>query len=79
MPKSLTEVTRDAAELPPLDQLKLARILLELSTSDTEAADDIQTAWDEEIQRRLQELRSGQVRGIPLEEVKKRIEGPLGS
>ena len=71
MPKTLTEVTRDAAELPVPEQLRLARILLELSEADPEAAADVQNAWDTEIERRLAELRSGKVKGVPLEEVKK--------
>jgi putative addiction module component (TIGR02574 family) len=74
MPKTLTEVTEDAAELPEPDRLKLARILLELSESDLNAATDVQDAWDKEIERRLFELRSGRTKGVPLEEVKKKIE-----
>ena len=76
-PKTLTEVTRDAAELPVPEQLRLARILLELSETDPEAAADVQNAWDTEIERRLAELRSGKVKGVPLEEVKKKIEAAI--
>ena len=74
MPKTLTDVTRDAAELPAPERLKLARILLDLSETDTAPANEAQAAWDEEIERRLQELRSGQAKGVPLDEVKRRIE-----
>jgi putative addiction module component (TIGR02574 family) len=74
MPKTLTDVTRDAAELPATERLKLARILLDLSEPDTAPADEAQAAWDEEIERRLQELRSGEAKGVPLDEVKRRIE-----
>jgi len=79
MPKTLTEITRDAAELPAPERLKLARILLDLSESDAMPAADTQAAWDEEIERRLQEVRSGAVRGVPLEEVKKKIEAGFRS
>ena len=79
MPKTLTEVTQEAAELPGPERLKLARILLELSEPETEPLADAQNAWESEIERRLQELRSGQVKGVPLEEVKKRIEGRFPS
>jgi putative addiction module component (TIGR02574 family) len=79
MPKTLTEVTQEAAELPGPERLKLARILLELSETDTDPPTDVQDAWESEIERRLQELRSGRVKGIPLEEVKKRIEGHFSS
>ena len=73
MPKTLTEVTRDAADLPAPERLKLARILLDLSEPATESPDDVQNAWDQEIERRLQELRSGKVKGVPLEEAEKQL------
>ena len=79
MPKTLSELTRDAAELPAPERLKLARILLDLSESETAPTADAQAAWDEEIERRLQELRSGAVRGVPLDEVKRKIEAGFRS
>ncbi len=74
MPKTLSEVTRDAAELPTSERLKLARILLDLSEPSAEPAEELQAAWDDEIARRLRELRTHAVQGVPLAEVKKRIE-----
>jgi putative addiction module component (TIGR02574 family) len=74
MSKTLTEVTRDAAELPAPERLKLARILLDLSESEISSTPDVQDDWDKEIERRLLELRTGKVKGVPLEDVKKRIE-----
>ncbi|MBI2926617.1 MAG: addiction module protein [Verrucomicrobia bacterium] len=74
MSKTLTEVTHDAAELPAPERLKLARILLDLSETATESAAELQTAWDDEIARRLRELRSGAVKGVPLNSVKRKIE-----
>ena len=74
MPKTLTEVTRDAAELPASERLKLARILLDLSETSPEPSQEAQAVWDEEIERRLQELRTGKARGVPLDEVKMKIE-----
>ena len=74
MPRTLTELTREAAELPPIERLKLARILLDLSETQTESSEKLEAAWEEEIQRRLEELRSGALKGVPLEEVKQRIE-----
>jgi putative addiction module component (TIGR02574 family) len=79
MPKTLTEVTQDAAELPPAERLKLARIMLDLSEVGTEPSAEVQSAWDHEIEQRLQELLSGKVKGVPLEEVKKKIEGGFRS
>jgi hypothetical protein len=74
MSKTLAEVTQDAAELAQTDRLKLARILLDLSPSALEPSADAQNVWDVEIQRRLQDLRSGKVKGIPLRETKRKIE-----
>ena len=71
MPKTLTEITRDAAELPAADRLKLARILLDLSEARVEDPAGVQAAWDHEIERRLEELRSGKVKAVPLEQVKR--------
>ena len=73
MSKTLAEVTQAAAQLPPTDRLKLARILIDLSDAEPDPSVDIQSAWDREINRRLEELRSGKVKGIPLETVKARI------
>lgn len=74
MSKTLTEVTRDAAELPAPERLKLARILLDLSETSTESSEEVQAAWDDEIARRLRELRTGEAKGVPLAEVKQKIE-----
>jgi putative addiction module component (TIGR02574 family) len=79
MPKSLIEVTRDAAALPELDRLKLARILLDLSESSAIPSEDAETAWDDEITRRLRALRTGEVQGVPLADVKRRIEAGFAS
>jgi putative addiction module component (TIGR02574 family) len=74
MPKTLTEVTRDAAELSASERLKLVRILLDLSDTSPEPSQETQAAWDEAIERPLLELRTGKARGVPLEEVKRKIE-----
>ena len=79
MAKTLTELAEQAAKLPGEEQLKLARILLELSDSDSAPAPGIQEAWDREIHRRLKELRTGKLKGVPLDETKKRIESRFNS
>ena len=79
MPKTLTEVTLDAADLPVSERLKLASILLDISDPTTESPESVQDAWDQEIARRLQELRSGIVKGVPLKEVTAKIEARLPS
>ncbi len=79
MPKILSEVVQDATELPAPDRLKLARLMLELTDLELASPEEVQREWDEEIRKRLQELRSGQVTGVPLEEVKRRIEAGFKS
>ena len=74
MPKSLSEVTRDAVELPAVERVKLARILLDMSETDADSDEEAERAWEKEIERRLRELESGTVKGVPLEETKRRIE-----
>lgn len=41
------------------------------------ADSDIEEAWDAEILRRIEELESGAVQGIPWSEVKRRLLGDL--
>ena len=72
-------MTRDAAKLPASERLKLARILLDLSEMEPDSPDEAQAAWDDEIEQRLQELRSGKTKGVPLDEVKKKIEATFHS
>jgi putative addiction module component (TIGR02574 family) len=79
MPKTLAEVTRDAAELSEVERLKLARILLEFSGPDPANLAEIEGAWEAEIEKRLQDLRSGRAKGVPLEEVKKKLKARLRS
>jgi putative addiction module component (TIGR02574 family) len=75
MPKTLAEITKDAADLAPRDRLKLARIMLDLSDEENrEDPAEVEAAWSEEIDRRIEEMRTGKVKGVPLETVQKRIE-----
>jgi len=57
----------------------LARILLEVSELEAEPAGEVQDAWDAEIEGRLRQLRTGSVKGVPLEEVKKKMQARFGS
>lgn len=57
--------------LPPTDRARLAQLLLEsLDTEEADASpDELDRLWQAEAERRLAELRSGAVAGIPAEEV----------
>ncbi len=67
MTATLEKVTHDALDLPQRQRARLAHTLL-LSIDD-EPDPDVTAAWDAEIKRRVDEIRSGQVKGIPVEEV----------
>ena len=77
MPKTLNEVSRDAAALGLTDQLKLAHLLLIKVEAPLEPSYD-DAEWDREIEHRLEELQSGKAKGIPLADFKKRVETKFG-
>jgi putative addiction module component (TIGR02574 family) len=67
MAATLEKVTHDALDLPQRQRARLAHTLI-LSIDD-ESEPDVTAVWDAEIKRRVDEIRSGQVKGIPAEEV----------
>ena len=60
-----------ASTLDEQDRAKLAGLLLE--SLEPEIDEDIESAWMEEIERRLQELDSGGVDLIPWDEAKAKL------
>jgi putative addiction module component (TIGR02574 family) len=72
--KTLDELTREAVQLDEIDRFRLARVLLSMSDDPVEPRAEVDKAWDEEIDRRVEEIKSGKVKGIPLEDVKRRME-----
>jgi len=67
--KVLSEIARDALELNPTQRLTLARILIDLSEEDLEFSPEIQTAWDQEISRRMRAVEAGTARSRSFDEV----------
>ena len=67
--KMLSEIAREALELPPGQRLTLARILLDVSEPDQDFSSDVEAAWEEEIGRRLQAVKSGKAQSKSFEEV----------
>jgi len=57
--KTLTEVTKDALELPSDQRFTLARILLDVSESDAPADAGVDEAWEQEIARRMATVEEG--------------------
>lgn len=60
------ELSQRALELPPEERVRLAERLL---ATVHEVDPEVETAWDEEIRRRLVEVDSGTAKLIPAEEV----------
>ena len=67
MTTTLEKVTHDALDLPQQQRAKLAHTLI--VSIDDKTEQDVASAWDAEIKRRVDEIRSGKVKGIPAEEV----------
>ena len=67
--KGLSEVTKDALDLPPGQRRTLARILLDLSEDDQDFSPTVEAAWAEEICRRMQSVTSGSARSRSVDQV----------
>jgi putative addiction module component (TIGR02574 family) len=78
MPVTLEQVTEEVRELsrPDREQL-LARLIRDLEPVENLSAAEIESAWDNEIARRLEEIDSGKVKAVPAEEVFARIQAKL--
>ena len=57
--KVLSDIAKDALELPPGQRLTLARILLDLSEPDQDFSPDVEAAWEQEIVRRMEAVKAG--------------------
>jgi len=66
MISNLDQLTADAMKLPLRDRVQLAQRLV--STLDDEVEPDTEALWFAEAERRLEELRSGTVKGIESDE-----------
>ena len=67
--KVLSELAKDALELPPVQRLMLARILLDLTEADVDFSPQVEAAWDEEICRRMKAVRAGAARARSFDQV----------
>jgi len=75
MSRTFEEITNDALALSKPEQMRLAHVLLE----ENEAPDpDAEAAWEQEIQRRIEQIDSGTAQGRPLADVLHDIDRKLG-
>lgn len=72
--KAIAELAKDALELPPVQRLTLARILLDLSDEGQDFSPDVEAAWEAEICRRMTEVKAGRARSSGFDEVFARLD-----
>ena len=72
---SLDEIEAAAARLSADEREELLQRLIELENP---ADPEVEAAWDGEIARRLEEVRSGKVQCIPYEEVMAEMQARFG-
>jgi putative addiction module component (TIGR02574 family) len=77
MARDVTEIYREASELPETERAELAGRLLE--SLHGEPDEDVEAAWAEEIERRVRQLDSGEVKTIPWEEVRAKLYARLNA
>ena len=71
MSVTVEELLRQALQLEPRARAELAALILE--SVPTESSEEVDAAWESEIRRRVQELKSGSVKTIPWEEVREKL------
>jgi putative addiction module component (TIGR02574 family) len=67
------ELYKKALDLNERERAALAARLIE--SLDTEVEEGVEAAWLAEVERRMEELDSGKVQGIPWDEVRARLLG----
>ena len=71
MKPSASELFKKALDLDDRDRATLAGILIE--SLEEEPDPDLERIWKAEVQRRIKELDSGDVKAVPWEDVKDRL------
>lgn len=71
MKTSASELFKKALDLDDRDRATLAGILIE--SLEEEPDPDLERIWKAEVERRIKELDSGEVKTVPWEEVKVRL------
>lgn len=71
MSRTFTDVWKEASDLSEADRAALAGLLIESLEGEPDA--DVEAAWAAEIERRVADLESGKVQGIPWEQVRQRL------
>jgi putative addiction module component (TIGR02574 family) len=75
MSRTAAEILEEALQLPPDEVDWLVESLLIKENLEPEA--EVEAAWDGEIKRRLDEIDSGSVKMVPLEDVLARMDARI--
>ncbi len=75
MSRNVEELFRQAAELPETERAELAALLLE--SIEGEPDEGVEAAWAEEVERRVRQIETGEVKTIPWEEVRTKLHARL--
>jgi putative addiction module component (TIGR02574 family) len=79
MKATLEKVAEDALSLPARDRAVLTRILIEaLDTEPAEEAAEVEAAWQDEVEKRVNEVASGRVKTIPAQQVFSKLRAKYG-
>jgi putative addiction module component (TIGR02574 family) len=76
MPLTIDQLEQEAMQLPAASRARLADKLVE--SLDAAEIDEVQKLWAEEAVRRRDEVRSGQAKPIPAEEVFSEVRRMVG-
>ena len=77
MSRTFIDVWKEAADLSEADRASLAGLLIGSLEGEPDA--EVEAAWAVEIERRVAEMESGKVQGIPWEQVRQRLLGKLNA
>jgi len=72
MTSQVSEILEKALTLSAQERGLLIDRLVE-SLDDEPAEDGVEAAWDEEIKRRVEDVRSGRAETVPVERIKERL------
>lgn len=77
METGLEKLAIEALRLTPAERATLAQLLLDSLDDGEEFDEDIDEAWAVEVDRRIAELDSGEVKGIPIAEALAQVRATL--
>jgi hypothetical protein len=72
--KLLADIAKEALELPPVQRLTLARILLDLSQDDSGFSPEAEAEWEKEIANRIDAVKASTVRTKAFDQVFKDLD-----